>query len=440
MSLRTIYSRVPTGLRQSFLMVFGNAAGQVFSAVSLILITRALGPTQFGQFIVGFALLLILVRLNDLGMTFAVQKYGAQAESHADANKIFSYTLKIKLLGALAIILIGIFFSAWLTEFLNFDQPIIIYLAFFLSSATVLYEQLQASLQSLQRFGQSVFANFFQAIVKVLGAVVLVVSTGSLSSTAVAVSQSATIAIFSLYMLAPAAPVIIFRKLVPDWVSLNLKQNFTQQKTLIKSMATHSAIGFIAAGIIENIDILFVQGYLNTYEAGLLGGVSRIALLITMMAYSLGTVLNPRVARYRLLPQLQSYWKKAWLVALASVVGFLAFIPFAGPSIQFTIGPEYTSGSSVLIILMAASFLTIAVMPFIAMFFSYEVPWYFSVAGVLQLILVIGGNWLFVPEYGLEAAAWTRLITRLILFIFTVSLAYWAHRRFKSAYATGRVL
>jgi len=431
MTLSKLYDRVPVGLRQSALMIFGTTAGQFFSAISLIIISRVLGPTQFGQFSVGFALLLILVRLNDLGMTIAVQKYGAQAQSHEDANKIFSYTLKIKLLGAVVILLTGVVFGPRIAELLQFDQPIIITLAFVLSAATVLYEQLQAMLQSLHRFGQSVGANFIQAVGKFIGSVVLITTVGSAGSASASVSQVATIGIFSWFVLAPALPVLVYRWLMPKWTSLKLVQNFSQQRILIKSVATHAAIGFISAGVIENIDILFVQKYLDTYEAGLLGGVSRIALLVTMMAYSLGTVLNPRVAQYKQLEQLQAYWKKAWLVVLAACVGFVAFIPFAGMSIHYTIGPEYTSGSSVLLILMASAFLTLAVIPFIALFFSYDVPWYFSVSGILQLMIIIGGNWYFVPLFGLEGAAWTRLAARLVLFIFTVAVAYWSYSNMK---------
>jgi O-antigen/teichoic acid export membrane protein len=415
-----------TGLKQSLLMVFGNAAGQGFSALALILITRSLGPTQFGQFSVGFALLLILVRLNDLGLTTVLQKFGAQATTHDEANKLFSYTFKLKLIVAGGIALTGSIASPWIAQLLNFDQPLIVALAFILSSATVVYEQLQAMLQSLHRFTQSVVANTIQAFAKFAGAIILFAATAS-GFHGKPADASTTLWAFSWYMAAPALPLLFIKKLAPSWLSLKFSQNFIAQKSLVRSLATHSAIGFIAAGIIENIDVLFVQHYLNSYETGLLAGVSRIALLFNLMAYSLGTVLNPRVAKYQESSHLGKYLKKAWLIVGASVLGFLAFLPFSKFAIQLTIGPEYLGGEGVLVLLMAAAFLTVAVMPFIALFFSFNYPWYFSISGLVQLGIIIAGNSIFVPLYGLEAAAWTRVIARLVLFVGTVGFGLWGY-------------
>ena len=118
-----------------------------------------MGPTQFGYFSVGFALLLMLVKVNDLGSTFVLQRYAAQAQDKAEANKIFSYTLKLKLILSLVIFGLGIFLAEPLSSLLNFRYPVLIFLAFALSAVTMLYEHLQAMLQSLHCFYQSVLAN-----------------------------------------------------------------------------------------------------------------------------------------------------------------------------------------------------------------------------------------------------------------------------------------
>jgi O-antigen/teichoic acid export membrane protein len=255
---------------------------------------------------------------------------------------------------------------------------------------------------------------------KLLGAITLFMMGGT-----------ASLPIFIWYMAAPGAIALFFKQLFPSWVRLDLRQNFSDQHLLTKDMTKHAAVGLIAAGVIENIDILFVQGFLNTYEAGLLGGVSRIALLINLMAYSLGTVLNPRVAKYRSYQHLYSYIKKAWFVAAASLMGYLIYLPFSNLTVYYTIGPDYLVGVGVLNILMAAAFLSIAVMPFVALFFSFNNPWYFSVSGILQLVIVLAGNLIFVPIYGLEAAAWTRLVARVALFSLTIIWGWWMFQKLR---------
>lgn len=430
-----------TGLRQSLLMVFGNAFGQVFSAIALIIITRALGPSRFGEFSVGFALLLILVRVNDLGLTTVIHRFGPQATKQEAINKLFSYTFKLKIITAVSIALIGIATGPTLAKALHFENTTIIVLAFILSSATVLYEQLQAMLQALHRFSQSVVINAIQAVTKFVGAVALMIAVNASGTgtnqgiTSLLSSSFLTTATFFWYMLAPALPIVVFKKLFPSWVSLRFLANFSQEKKLVRSLAAHSAIGFLAAGVIENIDILFVQHYLNSYEAGLLGGVSRIALLVSLMGYSLGTVLNPRVAKYQELTHLGQYLKKSWGIVGASLLAFCLFIPFSELVIHWTIGGEYLAGSTILVLLMAGSFLTVAVMPFIALFFSFELPWYFSVSGLLQVAIVVVGNLIFVPLFGLTGAAWVRVTARLALFVFTVALGMWMYQRRKNVLA-----
>ena len=179
----------------------------------------------------------------------------------------------------------------------------------------------------------------------------------------------------------------------------------------------------------EKVDVLFLQKNLTTYETGLYGGVSRIAMLFALVAYSLANVLNARVAKYKHREHLQQYIKKALGVVVLAALGFAAFVPIAKLVILLTIGPEYVAGVGVMLILTAASFLAIAAIPFIALFYSFDADWYFSISGILQLIIVLVGNAVFVPLYGLEAAAWTRLATRLFLFLFTAVIGLYLYNK-----------
>ncbi len=407
------------GLRQSILMLGGNATAQGVSAISLIIISRSLGPELFGEFSVGFAIALMLNRISDLGLSFAIQKYAPVATDNGQVNRIFSFTLRMKLIANLILMALGIITYSWIAKLLNFDNPSIILISFLFFGATVMYEQLQAMLQSLHHFIQSVGVNLLQAVTKLIGIAGLWYLGLKSANT-----------MLTWYMLAPLAPVILFSKFMPRWTEIKIfKQDFSGEQTLLSTMASHTAVAFIAAGIIENIDVLFVQRYLTTYETGLFGGASRIALLLALAAYSLSNVLNPRVAKYQTKADIAAYLKKAVMIAVASVIGFLLFLPFSGMIINLTIGPAYADGQLILNILMAASFLTVAVVPFMALFFSFDAPWYFSVTGIMQLLVIVLGNVIFVPMFGLEAAAWTRLASRMIFLVVTVCLAAYYYRR-----------
>lgn len=402
-----------TGLRQSVFTIVGNLLGTGLAAVAVILFIRILGPEKYGEFSVGFALVLILTRLNDFGLNPVIVKYASEAKTQDEKNFIYSFTLHKKLIVSAILLMTGGLFYQQIATALNLTEPLIILFSFTFGLATIYYEYLLSVLQSLHLFGKTVLINALQSITKLLAAIGLVfLGTHNLLPP------------YFWYIFAPFIPVLLFKFLVPSWVKLDFSLVNKSLAKKIWQLASHAGIGLLAAGMIENIDILFVQKHLTSYETGLYGGVSRIALLFAVVAYSLGNVLNARVARYRSVEHLARYFKKAVILAGLVLLSFLIFIPLASPTLLFTIGPEYLSGVNILLILTAGSFFALAAIPFIALFFALEANWYFSVSGILQLIIVLAGNFFFVPVYGLEAAAWTRFATRLFLLLFTV-LAGW---------------
>lgn len=400
-----------SGVIQSLVSIVGNFAATGLSAIAIILISRLLGPEKFGLFTVGFSIVLILTRINEVGLNTAITKFASSADNKEKQNKIFSITLKYKLVVSLFIAIIGFLFSGNIAKQLNFPEPIIIHLAFSVGLVTVYYEQLLYSLQSLHLFNNSVVINAMQAGTKLIGAGALFIA---------GINQAW--AVFLAYIISPATPLLFSKKLMPKWAKINLRESDKKVKNRIFKLARHSSVALISAGIIENIDVLFLQKHLTTYETGLYGGVSRIAMMFSLVAYSLSNVLNARVAKYKTVDHLKKYIGKSTLLVVATVLGFLLFVPLAKWLILITIGGEYLAGSSILIILTASSFLAVAAIPFMALFYSFDADWFFSLSGILQLIIVLVGNFLFVPKYGLEAAAWTRLATRGFLFIFVLSL------------------
>lgn len=414
--MKDIKNLKSSGLTQTVISIVGNFAATGMSAIALILISRILGPEKFGIFSVGFSIVLILTRINEMGLNTAIVKFASSTDSNKEKNHIYSLTLKYKLIISTVIFLIGLFGADFIAGKLNFSEVNVIRLAFSVGLVTTYYEHLLYSLQSVHRFTQSVIINAMQAGMKLFGAVTLFL-----------LGLHYVWLIFLAYIASPVIPVLFTTKLMPKWLNIDLKAVDPSLKYKLFSLAKHSSIALISAGIIENVDVLFLQRNLTTYEAGLYGGVSRIAMMFALVAYSLANVLNARVAKYKDPIHLSKYIKKAFGVAGLALVGFLAVIPFSKWLILFTIGPEYLSGIPILITLIGASFLAIAAIPFIALFYSFDADWYFSLSGVLQLIIVLVGNFIFVPIYGLEAAAWTRVVTRGFLFIFVLILSMYLY-------------
>lgn len=88
--------RKSKGLQQSLLMVIGNTMATGISAVSLMLISRLLGPSLFGEFSVGFALMMILKVVSDGGLSAATLKFAGGSSDRAKINSYFSLTFRYR--------------------------------------------------------------------------------------------------------------------------------------------------------------------------------------------------------------------------------------------------------------------------------------------------------------------------------------------------------
>lgn len=405
-------ARQSEGLRQTSTTIVGNVLATGMAAVSLILISRLLGPSQFGEFSVGISIVLILSRINDLGLNATQTKFIPKFKNnYLEINQSFGYTLKMKLLFSVLILLTGIIATPAIASLLHFQNPSLIYAAFFLSICTTWYEQLLTLLQALHRFNQAVLANATQAIVKLFGAVFFFTANLDLS-----------LPIFIFYSFVPLVPIIFSKMFLPSWFKPDFRQIKKSNQLQILHMARYSSIGFITSGLIGNVDILFVRHYLDSFETGLLAGVTRIASMLLIVAFSLASVLNARVSKYQTKQHLALYIRKSFLFLILVGAGFLFFLPFSKLLILVTIGPEYVSGIMIMYILSASAFITIASVPFLALFYSLKADWYFLFAGIFQTIVIILGNFLFVPQYGILASALTKLVISVLLFVITTCL------------------
>ena len=408
------------GLRSSAIMIAGNIFAQGLSGLAIIIISRLIGPEEFGIFSSGFSLALIVASLIDLGLTAAQQQAIPRAASDAERNRIFGTVLLIKsVLFLLAAILI-LPLSEFIGDKLYFSSSLFVFWIVLANIGSVFYNQLASMLLSIKRISQTVGINTTQAVSK-LGLALAIFMTVWLSGEGV----------LMVYLALPLIIVPLAGVLLPDWYRFTLR--FDRSSWLkMKSMALNNWVASFASVLIQNADIVLVSMYLSQNEAGLIGAASRLAMFIALVGSSLASVLNPRVSSYRSESDLTAFWRKALLLS-ASSAG-LAIISFliAKPLLAITVGSEYLSAAPVLGWLLAASWLSVGLAPLTALFYSYDKAWYFSVSAALQASFLLVGNALLLPSFGIIAAGWVRLTAQLVMVVFTIGIALMSHRqRFK---------
>jgi stage V sporulation protein B len=401
------------GLWQVILVTGGNLTVTVISAAALILLSRILGPAEFGLFSVGFSLLLIISRLSDLGFNIAVQKtlplLAAQPEK---AGAMFWFVLKIKTAVALGLTSLGLILGGGIADyFLHTNKVEIVYLAVLANFCVVFYEYLMAVLQSLQKFKAALVLNGLQSLTKLAGAVGLFL-----------LPAKGALAALGLYGFAPFFAGLIGSRFLPK----NFWKKFPPDKLLegqIINIAKFSAVAIVVSALTDNLDTLLVQSFLNSYEAGLFAAAGRIASFLAITAYSIGTVLNPRVARYRHENHLANYLSKAWLLLILALIGGLLLIPAVPYLILFTAGRNYLPAVGCLKILLLSTTAVIMSAPFTAIFYALDKPVYFAVFGILQIATLVAADLILIPLLGINGAAAAKLLSNWLILALTITVA-----------------
>lgn len=408
------------GLRQSGLTVGANTFATGISAITLIILSRVLGPEQFGLFSVAFSLTLFLARLGDVGLNMAVQKYVSQLHERESerASGIIIAVAKFKAMVGLVLFLVGLMFGQLISkQIFGIQEPLLIQVSIAFSGVIIAYDFGLVLLQSSLEFAKAALLPFLQSILKLATVGILMVK--KIESVAF---------IYLIYTLSPLISVIAAWKFLPPWFKPR-SQLFPHDKKLILTMTKFTAIAVVSAAVVDHVDTLMVKMFLNEFETGLFAAASRISLLIAVMGYSLGAVLNTRVARYAHDGHLQSYLKKAMFMSMAALAGIVVSLPFNRLLLLLTAGDAYVQALTPLHWLVASSFVVLATVPFVAIFYAVEFPLYFALSGIVQTVSLIGLNALFIPAYGIEGAGYARFISRVIVLMVTIIIVMRLRRR-----------
>lgn len=418
--LITIYRDILSskGIKQTVITTFGTYFAALLSALSIILISRNLGPTIFGEFSAAFSLSIVIAKLNDAGITIATQKFASQSANKKETKSFIYLGYKLKIILSLIIVGCSLLFTSQLTQLFKFSHPLIVPISLILGISVTYYDHLTVTLLATHSFIKASLVNISQAGFKLLSAVSITFFY-----------PNKLIPLLALFLFAPGFPLLFKNYFEPHWFKKiqTLEINKIKKEKFIH-LSKHSAILVFASGVIDYIGVLFVKNYMTSYEAGLLGGISRIALLFSLIGISLSQVLYNRVSRYTKQSDLDAFITKVYILTLGIGCIYLAILPMLSVITKVTIGTEYLVALEPLRVLVASVFIYIVTIPFAALFYSFDKDSYFSVSGIIQLLSLFIGNYLLVPSYGITGSAYAQLLSRLVILAFTISFAYISYK------------
>ena len=408
-------------IRQSFILSVGTMITGVIMAVALIVASNALGPELFGVFSVSLTISFIVSKFLDLGMHQLIPKLFNKYFDAPDKQKSFlGQVILWKLFLTVIVLIVGLLSVPFLQNLLNYYHPELIIWAIIGGIIISWYEYIYVVFSGQHQFLEVSKLSIGQGLLKAIGIISFF-----------ALGFSSVLGVATLYFIGPALVLVFFFSKVKESLLLKPRNASPALQSEILVFLRHMLVGVIMMTLIANLDVLMVQKYLNSFDTGVYSGASRIASFIGFIAASVGGVLSNRVARYKEYKTLKLYLLKSLSIVGLACLGFLCFLPFAQLSLVVTIGPEYLSGLSTLILLVFNAFLSLAIVPYSSFFYGVDHPKYFSVSGILQVAIIFCINYFYLPHYGIFAAAIARTAANGVFLLFTAIYIWYALKKIK---------
>lgn len=403
------FFRLSEGIRSSVVVSSGNVLGSGMSAVAMIILSRGLGPKDFGLFSALFSLLLITSRACDMGINLATHRYVAQTSDDVKVLMAFlSQAATLKFILSCSVMLLGWWWAPTIADsWIRTDRVDLVRAVIVLALVNMGYEFFLAVVQGLHKFTYAALLTVAQGTVKFLTTLGLFL-VGNLS---------VAVAIY-VYSLAP----IVF--LLGIWPTLKMVKKYYvfsgKRFNLVWTTLKWTSIAVISATITENIDVLLIQRFLSSYETGIFSAASRITLFVTLIGASVIGVMSIRVAKYRDRANLLKFLRKAHLVAGISLVGVLLLIPMSSFIISISVGDAYVQSQFPLALLLLSAALKLVKGAYAALFYLFDQPEYYAISGVLLATSLLSLDVFLIPRMGILGAAWARIISESVVLVFTI--------------------
>lgn len=377
----------------TLVQIAGKAIGTLIGVVTIAIVTRALGPSGFGQFATIIAFLQVFGTLTDLGLN--VMCVQLLAERERERERILGNLLTLRFLSAI------FFLGGAVLLSLLFPYPAIVKAGIALTSlsflAIVLHQIFVGFFQDRLRTDLSTIAEITGRLALLVITLIAVWMGKGLLGVLLAVVVSNILQLFIGFGFARAKIHICPRIDFVFW-----------REVLARSWPIGLSVALTLLYL--RMDTVVLSLYRSEAEVGWYGAAYRVIEVFTQIPFLfMGVVL----------PVLTRFWKKKERLEFYSLIqkafdalSFLGIPLFAGslflavPVMKLVAGSEFApSGAYLKVLILALLFV------FMSALFSYTIVainaqrrmvFGYGLSAVLTLI----GYFVFIPIYGAWAAAW----------------------------------
>jgi O-antigen/teichoic acid export membrane protein len=391
----------------------GEIAGNIITYASNVLVTRRIGPTSFGIYVLATTIFRIVGIFSVAGLDNGLIRFISLYQGRGDKARVKGVILfATKVAGLLSLFFFPLLFlTAPFTSTRIFHNPdlspalqiILISLPF-----TTLMTIWLGGIQGFQLIKYRVYVEkLFQPFSRLFFLIILFILGMKLFGVLIATVLSAVIGfIMSFWYLNKIFP---FRK---D----QLSPVYEKKKLITFSMPVTFVTFFFF--ITRWISILMLGYFVTPRDVGIFGAVDRVLPLVGLPLESLNIIFSPMISGLygeRALSKLENLFKveTKWAVSLSFPI-CLTLIIFARPIMRI-FGAAFTEGSVVLIILSIAQLIRVSVGstgPMLMMTGHQNISLFNT---FFTAVITITLNYFLIPQYGILGAAIANFISVVVI-------------------------
>lgn len=369
------------------------------SLVIFILLARALGPEQYGVYSLITVSILFLVSFLDFGVENIAVRFSGRYEN--ERENIFGLYFLSKSVIISIVLLLFVLMPDLVPKLLNKPQVqkylFIIFIGFVIESYRFI---LVSYFQSMEKFFVRAWINIVTFSLRLIVIFYLV----TLSADSVK-----TISLVFAFSGLPAI-CFFFHKFIDFAKALVTSK---KEKSMLVEMLSYGKWIILAAlpmQLMIRLDFYIVTRFSTYEDMGIYQSAVQLISLFSFIPFVFGTVLLPKVSKYRDFERIKLFVKKTLTVGIPITILFLGMIPLSEFLVALFLGEKYMRSAPIFqILLLSFSFRFWNVL-LGTVFYSLGKANYMALGAYIQLILFAVSALILVPKLMLYGVAWSRVI------------------------------
>ncbi len=400
----------------TYLIFSGNILSAFLAFLFTVLLARKLSFADFGYFSALFSFLLLISDLADIGIgttlsTFLPPLRSAKEKLLSVLKSAFVLQLVISIL--LTIIIYT--FANFLSDILFHDRTFnfLIKLTSIGVFFTIMANFSLYALAAKQKFLQAAFLSAFSSLIRLV--LLLFLLLFSLTTLHLVIyMQLAGLGIFFIVAL------IILRL---DFLSV--KMSIVDLKKIL-SFTYLLGIARGLTSLASRLDVLMIIALRNPTEAGIYALASRVISIYPLLAGSFSTVIAPKFSSISQINDLKVFIKKVTLVTIGIICTILTLIIFASYFMTALFADKGIPTVKVFQLLLFSMIFFVGSIPAVSVaVYHLRKPEILTTNSILQLVIVVCGNLIFIPKFGYLGASYSLIIAYSITLALTSFMTFY---------------